>query len=64
MSQKFYSFFKAVCELNKALGILGKLYDGVSGAIIAQIQKVYLLSIELTLLYKPDFRWRRLLSCD
>lgn len=41
MDQKFYSFFKTVRDRDKALDILGKLYDSGSDAIITQAPKAY-----------------------
>jgi hypothetical protein len=45
VNQKFYSFFKTVCDRDKALDILGKLYDGGSDAIITQSPKAYAIWI-------------------
>jgi hypothetical protein len=45
VNQKFYSFFKTVCDRDKALDILGKLYDSGSDAIITQAPKAYALWI-------------------
>jgi hypothetical protein len=45
VNQKFYSFFKTVCDRDKALDILGRLYDGGSDAIITQAPKAYAIWI-------------------
>jgi hypothetical protein len=41
VNQQFYSFFKTVRDRDKALDILGKLYDSGSDAIITQAPKAY-----------------------
>jgi hypothetical protein len=45
VNQKFYSFFKTVRDRDKALDILGKLYDSGSDAIITQAPKAYVIWI-------------------
>lgn len=45
VNQKFYSFFKTVRDRDKALDILGRLYDGGSDAIITQAPKAYAIWI-------------------
>jgi hypothetical protein len=41
VNQKLYSFFKTVRDRDKALDILGKLFDSSSDAIITQAPKTY-----------------------
>ncbi len=45
IDQKFYSFFKTVRDRDKALDLLGKIYDGGSDAIITQAPKAYAIWI-------------------
>jgi hypothetical protein len=45
VNQQFYSFFKTVRDRDKALDILGKLYDSGSDAIITQAPKAYAIWI-------------------
>lgn len=45
VKRQFYSFFKTVRDREKALDILGKLYDSGSDAIITQAPKAYAIWI-------------------
>jgi hypothetical protein len=45
VDQKFYSFFKTIRDRDKALDVLGKLYDSGSNAIITQAPKAYAIWI-------------------
>ncbi|MGB8700597.1 MAG: hypothetical protein WCD18_14370 [Thermosynechococcaceae cyanobacterium] len=43
VNQNLYSFFKTVRDREKALDLLGKLYDKGNEAVITQTPKVYAL---------------------